>query len=126
MTSRQVDVTSDAHTRRTITEPRTGRQLPPCPSASDPRTLALFAWRTRPDPAATPYPRIELAGLDGIVDRVLPASEPYPFSGEHLAEVRAALPGARVSLIDGEMVSWCGGRAIAGLLHLADFTQEQA
>jgi len=32
------------------------------------------------------------------------------------------VPGAKVSLIDGEMTSWYGSRAIAGLDYLTRFT----
>ena len=57
------------------------------------------------------------------VDLVLLASEPYPFKPEHAALVRAAPGGARVpiGLIDAEMVSWYGSRAIPGLRYLAEF-----
>ena len=31
------------------------------------------------------------------------------------------MPGAKVSLIDGEMTSWYGSRAIEGLRYLAEY-----
>jgi hypothetical protein len=37
-------------------------------------------------------------------------------------EVEGLVPGATVSLIDGEMTSWYGSRAIRGLDYLAKFT----
>ena len=50
------------------------------------------------------------------------SSEPYPFRDKHIAELKALLGGATpVQLIDGEMVSWYGSRAIAGLEYLADY-----
>jgi hypothetical protein len=37
-------------------------------------------------------------------------------------EVEALVPGAEVSLIDGEMTSWYGSRAIAGIDYLREYT----
>lgn len=85
------------------------------------RTLAAFNWHTQPVECAGRYPEIELAELAGRVDRVLLSSEPYHFKEDHFAEVAAALPGAEVSLIDGEMTSWYGSRAIAGLEYMAKY-----
>jgi len=89
------------------------------------RTLELVNWRTLPD-ATEPedrYPEVELEAFAGRVDRVLLSSEPYHFKERHLAEVGAAVRGAQVSLIDGEMTSWYGSRAIRGLRHLADLAR---
>lgn len=84
------------------------------------RMLALFNWRTQPVDCAERYPEVELAALAGV-ERVLLSSEPYHFHERHIAEVAAALPGAEVSLIDGEMTSWYGSRAIAGLEYMAEY-----
>ena len=84
------------------------------------QTLALFNWQTVPADAAERYPQVELAEHD--VDRVLLSSEPFHFKERHVAEVAALVPGAEVSLIDGEMTSWYGSRAIAGLDYLTEFT----
>jgi ABC-type Fe3+-hydroxamate transport system substrate-binding protein len=84
------------------------------------RTLALFGWHTVPVEADERYPTVDLAEFD--VDRVLLSSEPFHFKEEHVAEVEGLVPGAEVSLIDGEMTSWYGSRAIAGLDYLAGFT----
>jgi ABC-type Fe3+-hydroxamate transport system substrate-binding protein len=86
------------------------------------QTLALFGWRTLPAPAASRYPEVDLASFADTVSRVLLSSEPYHFKEHHLAEVASLVPGASVSLIDGEMTSWYGSRAIAGLDYLVDFT----
>jgi hypothetical protein len=98
-------------------------QLPPHPPAQDPH--AFF----RPEgeevhggSAGGRYPDVDPAALAGRVDRVLLSSEPFHFKQEHVAEVEALVPGASVSLIDGEMTSWYGPRAIAGLDYLAAFT----
>jgi len=85
------------------------------------RTLAAFGWTTQPRSSPDRYPTVELATFAGSVDRVLLSSEPYHFGERHLAEVADAVPGAAVSLIDGEMTSWYGPRAIAGLDYLARY-----
>lgn len=89
------------------------------------QTLALFNWRTEPGPPAgggERYPTVELGDFAGAVDRVLLSSEPFHFKERHVAEVAALVPGAEVALIDGEMTSWYGSRAIVGLDYLAGFT----
>jgi ABC-type Fe3+-hydroxamate transport system substrate-binding protein len=85
------------------------------------QTLALVNWRTHPLDSPDRYPEIDLAAYAGRVDRVLLSSEPYHFSQRHMAEVTAAVSGATVSLIDGEMTSWYGSRAIEGLRYLARY-----
>jgi hypothetical protein len=94
------------------------------------QTLALFNWQTQPSSFGNPqgdqrkrvrYPEVDLADFAGI-DRVLLSSEPFHFKQHHVAEVEALVPGARVSLIDGEMTSWYGSRAIRGLDYLSRFT----
>ena len=87
------------------------------------RTLALFGWRTV-GAAAGPvrYPEVALEEWAGRVERVLLSSEPFHFKQAHVEEVRELVPGAEVSLIDGEMTSWYGSRAIAGLRYLTALT----
>jgi ABC-type Fe3+-hydroxamate transport system substrate-binding protein len=87
------------------------------------QTLALFNWHTQPATASARYPTIELESFAGEVDRVLLSSEPYHFRQEHIEEVGATIAGSGVSLIDGEMTSWYGSRAIEGLRYLADYTR---
>ena len=90
------------------------------------RTLALVHWETIAHDPGVRYP---VVGLDeplfAGVDLVLLASEPYPFKPRHAALVRAAPGGARapIALIDAEMVSWYGSRAIPGLRYLARFAE---
>jgi hypothetical protein len=67
------------------------------------------------------YATVDLEEYVGRVERVLLSSEPYHFRERHIAEVAAAMPGAEVSLIDGEMTSWYGSRAIQGLDYLARY-----
>ena len=88
------------------------------------RTLSLVHWETAAHDPGTRYPEVELdAALLAGVDLVLLASEPFPFKPEHGALVRTAPGGDRVpiALIDAEMVSWYGSRAIRGLRYLAEF-----
>ena len=89
------------------------------------RTLARFNWLTEPALAPARYPEIDLTEAGTGVDEILLSSEPYPFRAEHLAEIRQTCPGVPVRLIDGEMISWYGSRAIEGLRYLARFTREE-
>lgn len=52
------------------------------------------------------------------VDRVLLSTEPFMFRERHVAELRSRYPSKPIELIDGEMTSWYGSRAIAGLAAL--------
>ena len=81
--------------------------------------LRLANWHTLPRTAADRYPVVDLGAFDGSVDRVLLSSEPFRFRERHIPEVAALVPSAQVSLIDGEMTSWYGSRAIRGLQYLA-------
>lgn len=86
------------------------------------RTLALVGWETVPEHSRDRYPEIALdaATLEGV-QTVLLSTEPFMFREKHVAELvtRPDLAGRRVQLIDGEMASWYGSRAIAGLRYLA-------
>jgi ABC-type Fe3+-hydroxamate transport system substrate-binding protein len=84
------------------------------------RTLGLIGWRTHPLGCSERYPEVDLSAYAGRIDRVLLSSEPYHFHERHLPEVAALVPEANVSLIDGEMVSWYGSRAISGVRYLAE------
>jgi ABC-type Fe3+-hydroxamate transport system substrate-binding protein len=90
------------------------------------RTLELVGWRSHPLSPEDRYPSVELERFAGRVDHVLLSSEPYHFKERHLAEVRDLVPRADVSLIDGEMTSWYGSRAITGVRYLADFADRLA
>ena len=85
--------------------------------------LAVLGWRTVPAHSELRYPAFESEALAALgADLCLLSSEPYPFRDKHIAELKALLGGATpVQLIDGEMVSWYGSRAIAGLEYLADY-----
>lgn len=89
------------------------------------RTLALVGWDTLPAVAAARYPEIELdATLLTGADHILLSSEPYRFRERDVAALDKLLPPEarrKVRLIDGEMTSWYGSRAIQGLAYLKDF-----
>jgi ABC-type Fe3+-hydroxamate transport system substrate-binding protein len=85
--------------------------------------LAEVGWQTLPalaggEQGAARYPVV--AGDEpwlGEVSRVLLSSEPYRFGPEHMALAQALCPRARVTLVDGERLSWWGVRGAAGLAY---------
>jgi ABC-type Fe3+-hydroxamate transport system substrate-binding protein len=91
------------------------------------RTLALAGWDTVPAAATARYPQVQLdQGLMTDVQLVLLSSEPYRFRSRHAAELRALplMRGKTVALIDAEMTSWYGSRAIAGMDYLRWFREQ--
>lgn len=93
------------------------------------RTLALAGLETLPADASARYPEVSLSEpWVREVEVVLLSSEPYMFREKHVAEI-AALPafkGKTIRLVDGEMTSWYGSRAIAGLAYLREFRRSIA
>ncbi|MDX1513238.1 MAG: helical backbone metal receptor [Gammaproteobacteria bacterium] len=88
------------------------------------RTLALARLQTVGGDPDVRYPEIEFEdGLMDQVDHVLLSTEPFPFKAKHLDEVRELTRRWQVParIIDAEMVSWYGPRAIPGLRYLRDF-----
>jgi len=72
------------------------------------------------------YPEVELTdALLAGVDLVLFSTEPFPFKTKHLDAFGSEFPAHahKAHLIDAEMVSWYGSRAVPGLAYLADFTR---
>lgn len=96
------------------------------------RMLARIGWRTLPaasggDSGAARYP--ELRGDEpwlAEVQQVLLSSEPYRFTEQHLGEARRLCPNATARLVDGEMLSWYGPRAVRGLRYLREVAVEVA
>lgn len=89
------------------------------------RTLACVGWNVTIAPGgwsgAARYPVIpDIEAAVHDVDRVLLSSEPFMFRQRHVAELRDRL-NVPIDLIDGEMTSWYGSRAIRGLAYLRDF-----
>lgn len=73
---------------------------------------------------AARYPKIEITNetLQDI-DLILFSSEPYSFTKEHIDGFQSSFPdhGHKAHIIDGEMTSWYGSRAIMGLKYLHEF-----
>jgi len=83
------------------------------------RTLALFGLHTVPERSADRYPSLGDIAASGA-DLILLSTEPYRFRARHRDEIQA-LTGRPTLLVNGEMTSWYGPRAIAGLEYLARF-----
>jgi ABC-type Fe3+-hydroxamate transport system substrate-binding protein len=86
------------------------------------RTLALAGLDSVPAAADTRYPVIALdAGMLAQADVVLLSSEPYRFRERDVSAMQALpeMKGRQVALVDGEMTSWYGSRAIEGVASLA-------
>jgi ABC-type Fe3+-hydroxamate transport system substrate-binding protein len=89
------------------------------------RLLAQAGGHTWPDVEGGPHGAGRYPVLQGdepwltAVDEVWLSSEPYQFTEQHLAQAQALCPQARVRLVDGELLSWYGPRAAAGLRYAA-------
>lgn len=84
------------------------------------RTLALFGLDTVPANSTVRYPELELEAAAKDAQLVLLSTEPYRFGAKDVATLRA-IPGFDnkvIELVDGEMTSWYGPRAITGLDYL--------
>jgi ABC-type Fe3+-hydroxamate transport system substrate-binding protein len=69
-------------------------------------------------PDAARYPRfVWTDALAAGLDAVLLSSEPYRFTEAHADALEKQI-GIPVVLVDGEMMSWYGSRALAGLRYL--------
>lgn len=93
------------------------------------RSLALAGWDTVPADATARYPQVKLdQALLQHAQLVLLSSEPYRFRDRDLAELRAlpTMNGKTLVLIDGEMTSWYGSRAIAGMNYLRGLRENLA
>lgn len=104
------------------------------------RMLALIGWQTWPaaqggngidTPGAARYPALQ--GDESWlkqIDKVLLSSEPYSFGMQHVLEVREWMRSqgaqAQVQLVDGELLSWYGSRALAGLDYLGTLSSGAA
>lgn len=94
------------------------------------RTLACVGWHVATEmggwAGAKRYPVVSsLEAAAREVSRVLLSSEPFMFREPHVAELQDQLR-MPVSLIDGEMTSWYGSRAIRGLAYLREFRAAQS
>lgn len=81
--------------------------------------LAELGW-TVPSLGAARYPRFDWSeDLVRQLDAVLLSTEPYRFTQAHADALEKQL-GIPVLLVDGEMMSWYGSRALAGLRYLRE------
>ncbi|TYQ17405.1 UNVERIFIED_ORG: substrate-binding family protein [Zoogloea ramigera] len=87
------------------------------------RMLAEIGWQV-PDLGDVRYPQFRWSAdlVDGI-DGVLLSSEPYRFTEAHVHALEQQI-GKPVLLVDGEMLSWYGSRALAGLRYLRQLARE--
>ncbi len=91
------------------------------------RMLAAVNWHTVGHHPETRYPEVVLDSDEARgADIVLLSSEPFPFKDKHVPLVKSALPSADVRLIDGELVSWYGSRAIQGMDYLRRLAYAEA
>jgi len=91
------------------------------------RTLALVGWETLPVASEVRYPVLELdRALLDAADLILFSSEPYRFQHADLEAFAREYdcPLAKLRLIDGEMTSWYGNRAIEGLAYLGRLARQ--
>jgi ABC-type Fe3+-hydroxamate transport system substrate-binding protein len=81
--------------------------------------LAEIGWRV-PDLGPDRYPRFDWSeALVAGIDQVLLSTEPYRFTAAHADALEKQI-GKPVQLVDGEMMSWYGSRALAGLAYLRE------
>ena len=84
------------------------------------RMLGEIGWSVPALPDASRYPRFDWSSeLVGRLDAVLLSTEPYRFTEAHADALEKQL-GIPVFLVDGEMMSWYGSRALAGLRYLRE------
>lgn len=86
------------------------------------RTLACVGWEVTTAPGgwagAARYPVVDdVVAAAAAVDRVLLSTEPYLFTATDVDALRAQTV-TPVELVDAEMTSWYGSRAIRGLAYL--------
>ncbi|TAG04109.1 MAG: cobalamin-binding protein [Betaproteobacteria bacterium] len=82
--------------------------------------MASVGWKTLPIQADKRYPEVpDTDSSWARAERIFLSSEPYSFGDEHVSALKnqRRLPQP-VQLIDGEMVSWYGVRAVAGIEYL--------
>jgi hypothetical protein len=91
------------------------------------KMLAAVGLHVRGPASPQRYPALDWRSFDfGEVSAVLLPSEPYHFTDAdaQALQVDPLLGGRPCRLIDGEMVSWYGSRAVAGLAYLSAWRRE--
>ena len=80
--------------------------------------MALANWQAWQAPGDARYPAFQWSdAVAHAIDGVLLSSEPYRFTEAHVDALERQI-GKPVQLVDGEMMSWYGSRAIRGLAYL--------
>lgn len=93
------------------------------------RMLERIGWQTWPavDGGASGAARYPVLQGDepwlAKVRRVLLSSEPFAFDEAHARAAQSLCPQARVQRVDGELLSWYGVRAVAGLSYLGELAR---
>jgi ABC-type Fe3+-hydroxamate transport system substrate-binding protein len=88
------------------------------------RMLAHVNWHTLPDVSGGEHGAGRYPVVQGDepwlsnVQQVLLSSEPYAFGPQHLDAARVLCPNAQARIVDGELISWYGPRAAAGLRYM--------
>ncbi len=85
------------------------------------RMLALANIATVADDPSSRYPVLEIAeAILDEVDDVMFSSEPFPFNEKHVEAFAHRWPrhSQKAIRVDGELLSWYGSRAVAGLDYL--------
>ena len=88
------------------------------------RLLALAGWHTVAHDDSVRFPEVDIdEALLAETDLVLFSSEPYAFKSEDINAFATnnAVGGAQLLLINGEMTSWYGSRAVMGVDYLRRF-----
>ena len=88
--------------------------------------LRLIDWQVIPHKDDVRYPTFNFSDLDlNQIDLVLFSTEPYSFTQKHITAFCEQHPAhsAKAHLIDGEMLSWYGSRAIKGLNYLKQYCE---
>ncbi|MFM7524286.1 MAG: helical backbone metal receptor [Betaproteobacteria bacterium] len=89
------------------------------------RMLELIGWQQWASPLSQRYPTFEWTqSLINDIDEVILSSEPYRFMEQHVDALERQI-GKPVRLVDGEMLSWYGSRAIKGLGYLTGLASPQ-
>jgi ABC-type Fe3+-hydroxamate transport system substrate-binding protein len=93
------------------------------------RLLAAANWTTVGHDPNRRYPEIAIdERLVAAVDLILFSTEPFAFQERHLADFVRRYPDAagKVRLVEGDLLSWYGCRAIAGLDYVRELASELA
>ena len=87
------------------------------------RMLGTIGWQVPTLADSARYPRFQFdQQLVARLDAVLLSTEPYRFTEAHADALERQL-GKPVYLVDGEMLSWYGSRAVEGLRYLRQLAQ---